>query len=121
MAIFDSIIDGISSLGDWIDKQAKDVSFGDLTSLGKDALRSYSVLDKQGKENANYANNNIMKYAALRDTRNKFKATDTSQDYGLKNYAPDPAALESHWGQVLQKFVDTSETGAVSYKRTTAW
>lgn len=104
MSVFDSILDGISSLGDWIGNNTD--SLGGIAKMG---ARAFGVLDKEGQEKGKQAQGELMRYAALRGTKNRFKPGEA--EYGVKNYAPNPAELEAYWGNVLQKFIDTSATG----------
>jgi hypothetical protein len=113
MGIFDSILDDVVDLGDWIGTAAGEVADfasdnGNLLQKGFSGLQY--VLDDQDQRTKS-----AMKQSGFSTqsgtTGTQGNAVDPRKaDYGLANYAPDAAAIEAKWHALLTKFVNPQQT-----------
>lgn len=119
--IFESLLDGVSDLGDWIEggvtSVVEDFGWKDVAGLGKNAFNGVFKVQESQKA----ANANTMRASGLNSASGTVgtqgNAVDPRKaDYGLANFAPDASAIEAHWHGLLTKLVGPKETMVDSYK-----
>lgn len=114
MSIFDSLVSSVVDLGDWVAGGAEDIlDFAD-SDLGKYAMKGFNGLSKiMDSQNDRQASR--LKYSNM-STEKGTRGVEGNEvdprkaDYGLANFAPDPAEIEARWHAILTKLVSPKDT-----------